>query len=242
MCDSRGACHGGGVGLIYEDLTFPPPPDNRPYVAINMVTTIDGKTISGERNEGVMDLGSPTDHKAMRNIEKACDAVMIGAGTLRATQRITYAPRLYRFVVARSPNLDWNSGFFTEAPDRSFVVTTKDSAQLFEHHPHLAFGNRQVDFEKFFRHARSMLEIDRIVVEGGSELNASLLSADLIDEIFITLAPKVKLGRESPTLAGGIPLARANLLQFTLISNHAIDSEVFLRYRRADASNREFVD
>ena len=53
----------------YSDLTFPQPAGGRPYVFCNMVATIDGKTVSGGLDETVMDLGSPADHAAMRQIE-----------------------------------------------------------------------------------------------------------------------------------------------------------------------------
>ena len=51
---------------FYQDLKYPEPPNDRPYVVINMVTTIDGKIITGERGEPVHDLGSATDHAMMR--------------------------------------------------------------------------------------------------------------------------------------------------------------------------------
>ena len=74
-----------------------------------------------------------------------------------------------------------------------------------------------------------------LLVEGGSELNASLLSADVVDELFLTLAPKVKLGRETPTLTGGDALARESMRRFRLVSCQPVGDEVFLRYRRERA-------
>ena len=60
---------------LYERIAFPPAPADRPYVFCNMVATIDGKTISGERNEPVQELGSAVDHAALRDLEAAADAV-----------------------------------------------------------------------------------------------------------------------------------------------------------------------
>ena len=53
-----------------------------------------------------------------------------------------------------------------------------------------------------------------------------------MDELFLTMAPKVKLGRELPTYAGGDPLPKSNLQNYDLIEHHAVESEIFLRYRR----------
>ena len=60
--------------MIYADLVFPPAPVDRPFVYINMVTTIDGKTVLGERSESVAGLGSPFDQQVMDRLELAADA------------------------------------------------------------------------------------------------------------------------------------------------------------------------
>lgn len=74
--------------------------------------------------------------------------------------------------------------------------------------------------------------VQRLLIEGGSEINAVFLAADLVDELFLTVAPKVKLGREVPTIADGEPLTRAQVKSWELVSCLTQGSEVFLRYRR----------
>jgi riboflavin biosynthesis pyrimidine reductase len=76
-------------------------------------------------------------------------------------------------------------------------------------------------------------DVRRVLVEGGSELNAMLLGQDLVDEIFLTVAPKIKMGRQTPTIAGGEPFARAELTNWHLHAHHLVNDELFLRYRRA---------
>lgn len=205
------------IGDLYADLSLGTPLDGRPYVAINMAATIDGKIVTGERDEAVMDLGSKVDHEAMRRIEAAADAVMIGAGTLRATKGLWYPTRLRRYVVTASGDLPRDGRFFSDAPDRAHV---------------LASGGNDLDWPAVLASMRKDHGVERLLVEGGSEVNASLLAADLVDELFLTIAPKVKLGRGVPTYAGGDPLPRESLLRFALVSERRIGDEVFLRYRR----------
>jgi riboflavin biosynthesis pyrimidine reductase len=212
-------------------------PADRPNVAINMVTTIDGKSISGERDEAVMDLGSAADHDALRQIEHAAQAVLIGAGTHRATPKIRYPDHLLRFVVSRSGAVDPASGFFTARPDRAFLVVPRGVAPPLAEERVLRIGEGEVDFRELVRRMRVDYGIETLVVEGGSETNARLLAADLVDELFLTLAPKIKLGRDLPTYAGGDPLPRHGLLGFRLIEHHVVADEVFLRYRRARDSD-----
>ena len=46
---------------VYAGLSFPDAPGDRPYTFINMVTTIDGKIVTGTREESAQDLGSELD-------------------------------------------------------------------------------------------------------------------------------------------------------------------------------------
>lgn len=210
----------------YADLQFPQPPPDRPYVFINMVTTIDGKILTGERDEPVMDLGSKVDHEAMRRIERATDGVMIGAGSLRATKGLWYPRELARIVVTGSGEIPTDGRFFTDAPDRAFVCT--------EAPIQLPAGVRRLplDLPDALRVLRQEHGIAHLLCEGGSELNASLLSADLVDELFLTVAPKIKLGRDVPTYADGMPLPREQVQRYGLLTVDRVGDEVFLRYRR----------
>jgi riboflavin biosynthesis pyrimidine reductase/predicted DsbA family dithiol-disulfide isomerase len=231
---AMGASMGEHTEAPYASLEFPAyPASDRPHVAINMVSTIDGKTVSGGRDEGVMDLGSRVDHAAMRNIETAAEAVMIGAQTLRATPKVRFDPRLFRIVLSRSGRLDPNVRFFSEAPTRAIVATPESVAlDLPEGVRHWTFPGSEVPAEALLARIRTELGVSRLLCEGGSELNAALLAADLADELFLTVAPKVRLGRGLPTYAGGEALPKGSLLDFGLVSEVRIGDEVFLRYRR----------
>lgn len=206
--------------LPYSGIDFPNAPATRPYTYINMVATIDGKTVTGTRNDAVADLGSSTDHSVMRWLEETSDGVMLGAGSLRSTPGLWYRKDLFRFVVTYSGKIDYTCRFFTDSPEKAYLVGPGDWQQI----PH--------DNMKSTLQVIKSLGVERLLIEGGSELNASLLKEDLVDELFLTVAPKVKLGRDIPTYAGGDPLPKDALLQFVLVESHTVGNEVFLRYRR----------
>jgi 2,5-diamino-6-(ribosylamino)-4(3H)-pyrimidinone 5'-phosphate reductase len=199
-------------------------------VFLNMVATIDGKIITGNRDEPVTDLGSAVDHTLLRRTEKAADAVMTGAQTLRATSAKWNPKAKRRFVVSRSGRVPADHAFFTGG--EGYVVTA--GSAMFPVPSGVKVvraGNLTVDFRMALERIRS-LGVQRLLVTGGSELNAQLLKDDLIDEIFLTVAPKVKLGADVPTIADGEALPRHALLHFELVEHHVIADEVFLRYRR----------
>jgi predicted DsbA family dithiol-disulfide isomerase/riboflavin biosynthesis pyrimidine reductase len=190
---------------IYWRLEFPPAPTDRPYTFVDMIETIDGKILSGKANESVQDLGSNEDKLLMKRLEKAADAVLMGANTLRATPKSWSPQTPKRFVLSKSGNVPQDHAYLSG-----------DSAVL-----------DQLDLRPLRAQG-----IKRLLVLGGSEVNAQMLAEDLIDEIFVTIAPKVKLGRDTLTIAGGEPLARDALKKFELIEDHRIGDELFLRYRR----------
>lgn len=220
----------GDVGP-YTAISFPAAPSNRPYTFIDMVSTIDGKTVSGSREDSVADLGSKVDHMTMRRLEISADATLLGAGTLRATPKSWVPQSKKRIIVSLSGDIDYNRPFFTEP---GAIVATSGSATLSvpQGVELIRAGSSFLDPELLMQRLRNM-GIERLLVLGGSETNAELLRRNLVDELFLTIAPKVKLGRDLPTYAGGDPLHREELLQFELVEHHPIGNELFVRYRRA---------
>lgn len=218
---------------IYADLEFPPAADDRPYTYINMVATIDGKTVSGDRGDNVVDLGSKVDHELMDRIEAASDAIILGAQTLRATS-LNWNPRApIRIAVTRSGDMPFEAKYFSAPEAQSYVACPANAIlNVPENVQRINAGKDQVDLVWLTKYLRQELAIERLHVLGGSELNAQFLKADLVDELFLTIAPKIKLGRDLPTYAGGEPLPKGGLLQFNLFEHHVVEDEVFLRYRR----------
>jgi riboflavin biosynthesis pyrimidine reductase len=67
----------------------------------------------------------------------------------------------------------------------------------------------------------------RVLCEGGPRLNAALLDAGLVDELYFTLAPKLVGGEDPLTLVVGGSFPTVHL---RLIAVEQHDSELFLRY------------
>jgi len=218
---------------IYEDLRFPAAPADRPYTFINMVATIDGKTVSGDRNSNVVDLGSKVDHELMDRIEAASEAVVIGAQTLRATNP-RWNPKIpIRVGLTKSGHVPFDAMFFSSPEAQAYVACpAKAVFEAPDHVGRINAGVDEVDPVWLSRYLRTELGVERLHVLGGSEVNAQFLRHDLVDELFLTVAPKIKLGRDLPTYAGGEPLPKEALQNYQLVEHHAVDDEIFLRYRR----------
>lgn len=218
---------------IYEDLTFPKAPEDRPYSFINMVATIDGKTVIGDRDDSVVGLGSKTDQSLMDKIESASDAVLIGGQTLRATSKKWSPKARIRVGISKSGKVPFDSQFFADPTGQAYLACPSGLvAELPDHVQRINAGKGEVDPVWLAKHLRTEMGVERLHILGGSETNAQFLSRNLVDELFLTIAPKVKLGRELPTYAGGDPLPMELLQGYELLEHHVVESELFLRYRR----------
>ena len=209
---------------VYRDV---PVVDGRPMVRLNMIAAVDGATAVDGRSGA---LGGPADHRVFAALRSLADVVLVAAGTVRAEG---YGPApLPIAVVSGTLELDWDSPFFSAAPQRPIVVTHRrapgDAAVRASRVADvMVAGESRVDLalavarlgERGFGH---------VLAEGGPSLNGALAGAGVLDELCLTLAPHLVAG-ESKRILTGPPLAPAPAL--TLRSLCEEDGYLFLRYR-----------
>ncbi|MGC8669278.1 MAG: RibD family protein [Chthonomonadales bacterium] len=226
---------------LYTRIEFPPAPLHRPYVFMNMVATVDGKTLQGPRGSTAKGLGSATDQLLMRRLQGCADAAILGAGTLRVGH-VEYPPHLWRVVVTSSGDLPIGNRFFTDGPHRVIVIApetlvhSKREALRGAGFHLVLLGQPSPDLREAAKLLRAHYSIERLLLEGGATLNFSFLEAGLVDELFLTLAPKLKGGASLPTVVDGpgLPGNQVRLLQ--LVSAYRDHDELYLRYRMAEDS------
>jgi riboflavin biosynthesis pyrimidine reductase len=95
----------------------------------------------------------------------------------------------------------------------------------------LQIGQDDVDLVATLKHLRQTLGIRYLLCEGGATLNDQLIRAGLADELFLTLAPKIKGGSKLPTPVSGEGFPPNVSLPVTLLSLYRDGSELYLRYR-----------
>ncbi len=235
----------------YTALTFPDPPPDRPYVIINMVSSVDGNVTIEGTEQGI---GSKTDQRLMRELRVHADVVINGAGTLRAsgTSSRLGDPALEQLriqrgkppapiaaVLSASGDLPLGRVFFT-ARDFEAVVYLSSTTPPDRRAAIEATGRPVYDLPdgdevgSMLRHMRHRLGARLLLVEGGPHLNGQLFEAGLVDEFFLTLGPVVVGGpglltavetRRTPTLD---TVTRLELLSAT---PNPATSEVYLHYR-----------
>ncbi len=220
---------------LYQRISFPPAPPDRPYIFLNMVSSLDGKITLGEVGDSASGLGSPSDQMLMKRLQSNAQAVMIGASTLRVGH-VAYPPSLMRAVVTTGGNIPADARFFRDAPGRAIVFTTEQMPEgqrtaLQEVAHVVVCGVDRVNLTQALRFLRHQMGVERLLCEGGGGLNFEMFAAGLIDEWFLTLAPKVKGGSHIPTTVEGQGFARERAVRMELVSVYEQDSELYLRYR-----------
>ncbi|MEX0835187.1 MAG: dihydrofolate reductase family protein [Nitriliruptor sp.] len=233
------------AGLV---LDRPAAGDRRARVALGMVASVDGTvTIDGTSGQ----LGGAADRVAFRRLRGACDAILVGAGTARAEDygpprvpadrvaaRISagLAPAPQLLVVTASGDLDPDARLFTATRDESvpppIVVTCgavpADRLEALRAVAEVVtFGDEEVDLVAMLRWCRDR-ELGRVLCEGGPALNGALLAADLVDEVFLTVAPVLVAGAGGRIVDGPALTAPVDL---ELVELREHGGELLLRYR-----------
>ena len=232
---------------IYEDLELPPAGHrdaSRPYVLINMVSSLDGRTTAQGKAARI---GSEADRQVMRTLRSKADAVMIGANTLRAERlslgldEFLSGSQPLAVVVAGTGDVPLETNLIAHERQEVLVIAAQDAPEdhmaRLRSYAHVlrvpASPSGGVDLEEALESLKTERGVELLLVEGGPRLNHSLISEDLVDELLLTLAPKL-LGGECPdalTLLTGRELSLLPTREPHLASVYLSSNELYLRYR-----------
>ena len=219
-------------------------PGDRPLVAINMVTSIDGRAQLKGTAEG---LGSRTDRRLMRLYRAAFDAVGSGAGTLRATgvwlrvgddlaeRRVAdgRAPNPLGVVLAGSDPVPTEGSWFEGDEPRILVVGRDNPMRDAPPGTELLRAPDERPDPAWILGILAERGIRSFLLEGGPRVNAGFLEAGLIDEVYWTLGAHV-LGTDAlrmiAPVPGGSPYAEEPR-RGALVSVLRHEDELYLRYR-----------
>ena len=216
---------------------------------MNFAITWDGRVST--RKFTPSDFTSKRDKRRLSEIRAGTDAVLVGASTLaadrmtmgladpalRAARRAKRKPEYpLRIIVSNSGRISPALRVFEKDFSPILIFTTRKmpravrTALLCLADLHVCPGKR-VDLRAMLATLRADYRVKRIVCEGGPRLFRALLAEHLVDEIHLTLSPRIFAGLGAPTLTGLAADFLPRSTRCTLREMEVIEGECFLRYR-----------
>jgi riboflavin-specific deaminase-like protein len=221
------------------DLASRALPD-RPYLLLNMVSSLDGKATLGGNTRG---LSGDVDRALFHHLRTQADAVMVGAGTVRVERygRMVRRPELREkrreqglepdpLAVIVSARLALPSDLpLLQDPDSRVVIATASDAELEGVAARVEYLRTGDDLPLLMARLRADYGVRSVLCEGGPTLNAHLLAAGLVDELFLALSAKLVGGLEALTIVTGRALVEP--LHLELLWLFEGDGDLFSRWR-----------
>ena len=231
---------------------------HKPHVFLNMAMSLDGK-ISTRDGTGPR-FTSSADKARLREIRTRADAILVGAGTILAddptfTEDGIYkdervkrglSPQPIKVVVSGTGSVPESALMFQPNGAPALVFTTKripenrlkilgkaaDAVHI--------VGDEEVDFLQIVEILARTYGVKNLLIEGGGQVNFAMFRGHLIDEVYLTLSPRIIGGRDVPTPVGGEGFNFIDLIDLELLDHRVINSEIFLHYRVVH-NNREIT-
>ena len=175
--------------------------------------TIDGKIAT---NRGDSTISSKQDLRRLHRLRSSVDAIIIGISTVivdnprltvRLVKRCGTTP--VRIIVDSTGRIPLDSKILKSASKINTIVavTSKASDKRIDKIKSagalvIVAGTRTVDLKELFYILKKM-GFNKILVEGGGELNWSVLQLGIVNELMVTVAPRIVGGRTATTLVEG---------------------------------------
>jgi len=215
---------------------------DRPYTIVNFVAAADGHAAYRGRSRWLSD---DADRELFHGLREHVDAVMAGTGTLRAERygRIVRDPERRRrraarglhpeplgAVMSRSGDVPTDIPLFSDSGSRVVVFTSDhlDTGSLSAQVDVVRLDPGELTLTTMMRRLRSAYDVRSLLCEGGPTLFSALLQEDLVDELFLSLAPKLTGGGTAPAITAGPELAELRSMSLIWALEH--ESALYLRY------------
>ncbi|MFF6913331.1 dihydrofolate reductase family protein [Streptomyces sp. NPDC012466] len=213
-----------------------------PYVLLSAAVSLDGYL--DDTGPDRLLLSSPADFDRVDEVRASVDAILIGAGTIRADN-----PRLLvnsearraartaagkpeyplKVTVSGSGDLDPDARFWHTGGEKVLYTTDRGAGRA------RALGlatdvvplGPDLDWRRLLTHLHDVRGVRRLMVEGGGLIHTQLLTQGLADELQLVLAPLFVGDPRAPRLfgPGGYQDGRLRLLE-----SRRIEDVVLMRY------------
>ncbi|MGW7261121.1 dihydrofolate reductase family protein [Streptomyces sp. NPDC054834] len=214
----------------------------RPYVLLSAAVSLDGYL--DDNGPDRLLLSSPADFDRVDEVRASVDAILVGAGTIRADNprllvnsaerrvaRLAAGQAEYplKVTVSGSGDLDPDANFWHTGGEKVLYTTDKgaERARALGIAADVVPLGVDLDWPALLEHMYAVRGVRRLMVEGGGTIHTQLLRQGLADELQLVLAPLLVGDPHAPRLfgPGGYQAGRLRLLE-----TRRIQDVVLMRY------------
>jgi riboflavin biosynthesis pyrimidine reductase len=186
-----------------------------PWLRVNMVSTVDGAATGADGSSG--GINNAADKRVFTTLRRWCDCVVVGAGTARAEGYRDVSKPLV--LVSRRGEVPAQ---LRDAPKGTVLMATCAAAErlgetreVLGEDQVLLLGHDAVDLAAL-KQELAERGLVKMLGEGGPHLLRDLLAAGAVDELCLTLVPRLLAGPQVRITDGppvDVPLRLASLLE-----------------------------
>lgn len=182
-----------------------------PYLILKTAQSLDGKTasVTGQSRW----ITSPLSRKMGHWLRAWSEGILVGGETLRRDNPSLSSHGLgldpQRLVITQSLDIPWKSKLF-KGSQPAWVFAVGKAGKSLDKNLKLFVKNGFKDIRNVLRYI-SKIGINEIFVESGGNLAYSLVKENLVDELFLFVAPILLGGQSAPTSLGGEGYRRPDL-------------------------------
>jgi 2,5-diamino-6-(ribosylamino)-4(3H)-pyrimidinone 5'-phosphate reductase len=172
----------------------------------------------------------------MRSLRARTDAVLVGASNLRADDPDLLPSRLRVVLTREGDGVEPTAKMFAQSAAGEAVVahtaTMPDSKRtsLRARATLVELGAVEVDIVRLLDWLARERDCKVVLCEGGGVLCSSLFAARAIDELYVTVVPRVLGGSDAPTLVEGKGFAPDEIPDGRILSLERVGDELFVVY------------
>jgi riboflavin-specific deaminase-like protein len=213
-----------------------------PYVLLSAAVSLDGYL--DDTGPDRLLLSSPADFDRVDEVRASVDAILIGAGTIRADNprllvnsearraaRVAAGKPPYplKVTVSGSGDLDPSANFWHTGGEKLVCTTDKgaERAGALGLAADVVSLGPELDWHRLLEHLHEERGVDRLMVEGGGRVHTQLLQQGLADELQLVLAPLFVGTPDAPRLFGPGTYQAGRL---RLVESRRIEDVVLMRY------------
>ncbi len=209
-----------------------------PKVLLNVAMTLDGKIST---KDGDSQISCEEDLDRVHRLRANVDAVMVGIGTVLSddpnlTVRRVEGKNPIRIIADSEGRITSDKKVLDDSAPTIVAVSKRAEEQEKEriHSKNaevIVAGENRVDLRELLEALKDK-EIEKILLEGGSTLNWSMLKKGLVEEIRVAIKPCIVGGKNAKTMVGGEGFSEiSQCIDLTLTGTEKVGENLLLKYR-----------